>query len=168
MHPAVFRASRDVTVMLLALSKWAWFKPEALPSAFLPSVMQCGHDKFICEIRTQVSTHPSASLDMIAHELCAFEEPHNSSGFSPLSGQTLRGQQKTCFLDQASASRPLLVQTGKESPIDYIASLWPFLCEMRERRLKKFQAYTLLYTLYSLQFIIYFMFFACILYYILY
>lgn len=64
MHPAVFRASRDVTVMLLALSKWAWFKPEALPSAFLPSVMQCGHDKFICKIRTQVSTHPSTSLEM--------------------------------------------------------------------------------------------------------
>jgi len=55
--PVVLRASGDVTVMLLALSKQAWFKPEAFQSALL----QIG--KFICKIRTEESTHPSASLE---------------------------------------------------------------------------------------------------------
>lgn len=55
---AVLEASRAVTVMLLALSKWACFKPEVLQSAFLKI------GKLLCKIRTEESAHPSASPEM--------------------------------------------------------------------------------------------------------
>lgn len=133
--PVVLRASGDVTVRLLALSKLAWFEPEVLWSAFLLSVMQCGHGKFICEIRTEESTHPSASWEM--HMNSVLLKSLRAAEVSIQSVAKCWGDNRK-QAKQASPSRPLLVQTGKESQIGYIALLRPFLCEMRERRLKYF------------------------------
>lgn len=71
---------------------------------------------------------------------------------------------------QALLSRLLLVQTGKESQLGYIALLRPFLYEMKERRLKYFRliVYYVIHVLYSLLHTLYSLFIFYITYFIRY
>lgn len=157
----MLRASRDVTVVLLAVRRLAWFKPEALWSSILLGLMWCGHGKFICEVRTEESTYPSASWEM--HMSSVLLKSLTTAEVSVHSVAKCWGDNRK----QALLSRLLLVQSGIESQVGYIALLKLFLCEMRERKLKYFRLtvhymphilYSLWHTLYSL-FIFYIIYF---------
>lgn len=118
--------------MLLTLSKRASFKPEVLHSALLKI------GKLRCKIRAEESTHPSASLEMHVNSMLL--KFLTTAVFSVHSVAKCWVDDRRCALyTRLQLPGLLLLQTGKESQTGYFASLWPFLCETRERRLKKFK-----------------------------